>query len=108
VTSTKLTTLTKAAKLDSLGGAVLCLLTPALFFFWRRPTTRRCTVWTTFLTAVALATLLSASGCGGGGGGDPTLRYTTPGTYQYRITASSTSGTQITQSVTLNLTVQAR
>ena len=58
------------------------------------------------LTAAALTTLLAANGCGGGG--DPSLRYTTPGTYQYQVTASSTSGLPITRTVTLNLTIQPR
>ena len=92
---------------NPLGGIILSLLTPTLFFFWRKPNhTRITTLWTTFLTAAALATLLTSSGCGSGG--DPSIRYSTPGTYQYQITASSTSGIQITQSVTLNLTITSR
>jgi len=62
---------------------------------------------------VIVAAVFIASGCGGGGGtnanntGASNLRYTPPGTYQYQVTASGTSGgNQITQSVTLNLTVQ--
>jgi surface-anchored protein len=43
------------------------------------------------------------TGCGGGP--NPNLRYTAPGTYQFQVTASSTSGTQITQSVTVTLVV---
>jgi hypothetical protein len=58
------------------------------------------------------ATLFLA-GCGSGGNlninnGDPNLRYTPPGTYQYQVTASSTSGIQLSQTVTLNLTVTAQ
>ncbi|HZL27228.1 MAG TPA: choice-of-anchor D domain-containing protein, partial [Acidobacteriaceae bacterium] len=41
-------------------------------------------------------------GCGGNHG----LLYTPAGGYQYQVTATSTSGTQIEQTVTLNLTVQ--
>lgn len=39
---------------------------------------------------------------------DPSLRYTPPEIYQYQVTASSTSGVQLSQIVTLNLTVTAR
>ncbi len=91
------------------GSAVLCLLTPALWLFWRTPRRallRLTTLWTTLLTAAALATLLATNGCGNGG--DPSIRYSTPGAYQYQVTASSTSGIQITQTVTLNLTIQPR
>jgi hypothetical protein len=38
---------------------------------------------------------------------DPSLRHTPPETYQYQVTASSTSGVQLSQIVTLNLTVTA-
>jgi hypothetical protein len=48
---------------------------------------------------------LFAGGCGSGI--SPTkLLYTPTGTYQYRVTASSTTGISLTSSVTLNLTVQ--
>ena len=107
VTSTTLSKNTPTPNHSQLGSIILCLLTPTLFLFWRKPHhTRLTTLWTTLLTAVALATLLSTSGCGNGG--DSTLRYSTPGTYHYQITASSTSGIQITQSVTLSLTVTPR
>ncbi len=79
---------------------IFCLLTPTLFLFAKRSNRTR------LLAAAALTTLLSASGCGSGG--NPSLRYSTPGAYQYQITASSTSGLQITQSVTLNLTITPR
>jgi hypothetical protein len=49
----------------------------------------------------ALATA-GTVGCGGNHG----LLYTPAGGYQYQVTATSTSGTQIKQTVTLNLTVQ--
>jgi hypothetical protein len=56
------------------------------------------------LLALLCATLsLAATGCGGSP--DPNLRYVTPGAYQYQVTASSTSGIQITQSVTVTLVV---
>jgi hypothetical protein len=98
-----------ATRPGEFGSAILCLLTPALWLFWktpRRALPRLTTLWTTLLTATALATLLAANGCGHGG--DPSIRYSTPGTYQYQVTASSTSGIQITQTVTLNLTIQPR
>ena len=54
---------------------------------------------------VATMALLSASGCGGSGA-DPNLRYSSPGVYQYQVTATSVSGAvQTTQTVTLNLTI---
>jgi len=58
-----------------------------------------------------LAMLLSSvafftTGCGKGG--DPFARYTPAGMYQYQVTASSTSGIPITQTVVLNLTVTQR
>ncbi|MDE1161955.1 MAG: choice-of-anchor D domain-containing protein [Acidobacteriaceae bacterium] len=58
--------------------------------------------------ACAIAALIFVSGCGGGSGstGNNNLRYTPTGTYAYKVTASSTSGTTISSSVTLNLTVQ--
>ena len=89
---------------------LLCLLPTALFFFfWKirkiqKPHTTsangiRPILWTVFFTA----TTLFLAGCGSGG--DPNLRRTPPGTYQYQVTASSTTGEVITQTVTLNLTV---
>jgi hypothetical protein len=84
---------------------LLCLLPASLLFFWNtlRKTklekTTRTILWTLLLTL----TTLSPSGCGSGG--DPNIRITPPGTYQYQVTASSTTGIQLTQTVTLNLTV---
>jgi hypothetical protein len=88
----------------STGSILLALLTPGLFFFWRRP--RHASPWVTLFTGCALAVLLTASGCGGGG--DPSIRFSPPGVYRYQVTASSTSGLPITQTVILNLTVQSR
>ncbi len=62
----------------------------------------RLLVWL-LLTA---ATAISTQGCGSAG--NPNLAYTTPGNYSYLVTATSTNGLQITQTVTLNLTVTAR
>jgi trimeric autotransporter adhesin len=63
--------------------------------------------------AIFATTTLFLAGCGSGGSltvnnGDPNLRYTPPGTYQYQVTASSTAGVQLSQTVTLNLTVTAQ
>jgi hypothetical protein len=86
--------------------ALLCLLPTALFFFWKIRKTRtaatnriRSILWTVLFTTATFW----ISGCGSGG--DPSLRRTPPGTYQYQVTASSTTGEVITQTVTLNLTV---
>ena len=48
------------------------------------------------------------SGCGSGStpAGASNLRYTPAGTYQYQVTASSTSGAVISSTVTLNLVIQ--
>jgi hypothetical protein len=85
--------------------AALCLLPLSLLFFRRTRGVLAIVIFTT-------ATLFLA-GCGSGGNlninnGDPNLRYTPPGTYQYQVTASSTSGIQLSQTVTLNLTVTAQ
>jgi hypothetical protein len=85
--------------------ALLCLLPTALFFFWRIRKTRTATstirpiLWTILFSV----TTLCISGCGSGG--DPALSRTPPGAYQYQVTASSTTGEVITQTVTLTLTV---
>jgi trimeric autotransporter adhesin len=92
----------------------LSLLFPALILTWKARTSRH-RAWRRIgpiawacITAIAL---LSSSGCGGGGAttnnANPNLRYAASGAYQYQVTASSVSGsTQITQTVTLNLTIQ--
>jgi trimeric autotransporter adhesin len=86
--------------------ALLCLLPTALFFFWRIRKTRTNTskaIHPILWTVLFATTTLWLSGCGSGG--DANLRRTPPGTYQYQVTASSTTGQVITQTVTLNLTV---
>ncbi len=98
----------------NLGSTALALLFPTLVFMWKARTSRH-RAWrqvgpVAWAVVMAIA-LLSANGCGGGGASanttGPTLRYTPAGSYQYQVTASGTSGvTQITQTVTLNLTVQ--
>jgi hypothetical protein len=93
----------------SLGGTALCLLFPALVFTWKARASRHKAwrwdgpiAWAIF----AAILLLSASGCGGNSVSS-NLRFSPAGSYQYQVTASSVSGAvQITQTVTLNLTVQ--
>ncbi|MEI9980399.1 MAG: choice-of-anchor D domain-containing protein [Edaphobacter sp.] len=90
----------------TLNRTLLCLLPASALFFWttrrrKNPHPLRTTLWTLLLTLITL----SATSCGSGG--DPNIRTTPPGTYQYQVTASSTTGVQLTQTVTLNLTVTA-
>ncbi|HEX2916987.1 MAG TPA: choice-of-anchor D domain-containing protein, partial [Edaphobacter sp.] len=71
--------------------------------------TRRAPRIVLFLVLFTGATIL-ASGCGSGGTvvinqNDPNLRYTPPGTYRYKVTASSVSGTPISQTIALTLVV---
>ncbi|MDP9040120.1 MAG: choice-of-anchor D domain-containing protein, partial [Acidobacteriota bacterium] len=92
----------------SFGETALGLLCPALLFSWKARTSSR-RLWRRampFAWAVfASIALLTSSGCGGSGA-DPNLRYATPGTYQYQVTASSVgAAVQLTQTVTLNLTI---
>ena len=92
-----------------LNRTLLGLLPASLLFFWNTRLRRsnqknhltRTILWTTLLSL----TTLWPTGCGSGG--DPNIRITPPGTYQYQVTASSTTGIQLTQTVTLNLTVTA-
>ncbi len=46
------------------------------------------------------------NGCGSGG--DPRIRYVAPGSYTFHVTATSTSGATVAQTVTLSLTVTPR
>jgi hypothetical protein len=95
---------------------LLAILFPAAIVFTRKARTSRRgflrpvgpALWVIFGAAL----LATSSGCGGHPSspnvtGPTNLRYTPPGSYQYEVTASGTSGgNQITQTVTLNLTVQ--
>ena len=78
-------------------GVLVCLMIPVAFFARRRK-------WAVLVLSLCL---VAAQGCGGTSS-DPNARYTPSGTYQYLVTASSTSGVQLTQTVTLNLTVTGR
>ena len=58
------------------------------------------------LSLALLAGLLASVGCGSSPSDtDPNARYTPPGTYQYQVTATSTTGPLTTATVTLNLVV---
>lgn len=85
------------APLSTNPAVYLCVLLPALFLARKRR-----------LPALLLTICIAAlAGCGSTSA-DPNARYTPTGTYQYAVTASSTSGVQLTQTVTLNLTVTPR
>jgi trimeric autotransporter adhesin len=85
---------------------IFCLLPASLLFFWTTRRSNRQKTDAFFLASLITITTFWISGCGRGGT-DPNLRFTPPGTYQYQITASSTTGVQLTQTVTLNLIVTA-
>ena len=88
----------------------LGLLFPAIIFTWkartsRHPAWRR--VGPVAWAVLAAIALLTVNGCGGNTINPTDLRYAPAGAYQFQVTASSISnGTSITQTVTLNLTVQ--
>ena len=88
---------------------LLCLLPASFLFFWSAlaKTRRKKVHLTRNLLCAILLTLATLSPTGCGSGGDPNIRVTPPGAYQYQVTASSTTGQVITQTVTLNLTVTA-
>ncbi len=81
----------------------LCLLAPGLFLLWR---TRRHRTHFARLAGVVLCTVAAFAAIACGGGPNPNLRYALPGTYQFQIAASSTSGIQIVQIVTVSTIVQ--
>lgn len=56
------------------------------------------------LSGLVLVVVGTISGCGGGG--QVAVLKTPPGTYQYTVTASSTTGLPVSSTVTLNLIVQ--
>jgi hypothetical protein len=94
----------------SFRGTALSLLLPALIFLWKARTSRH-KAWCRagpIVGAIFVAILLiMSSGCGAGSSVTSDLRFSPSGVYQYQVTASSVSGgVQITETVTLNLTVQ--
>jgi hypothetical protein len=101
-------TLTMAMMVVPYGGPVCALLLPLLA--WRRRRRRPSTVVATLLLLFAAGASAVLCSCGsnsatttGGGAG---VLYAPAGTYQYQVTASSTSGAVISSTVTLNLIVQ--
>ncbi|NYF80263.1 beta strand repeat-containing protein [Granulicella arctica] len=84
----------------------LCILAPAALFLWS--IRKVLGTWPTslFMALLCTALMLLASGCGSNSI-DASLRITPSGTYQYTVTGSVTTGTPLTQTVTLNLTVNA-
>ncbi len=102
---------TAANRRNTTSKTILCLI-PLSFFFWRpkKPKSRTAQKYhpIRLLAFAAILTLpaLWISGCGSGGT-DPNLRFTPPGTYQYQVTATATTGVPLTQTVTLNLIVTA-
>lgn len=79
---------------------VLCLLFPTGIIFVLRRRVPRSILW----IAIAAIMLVTAQGCGSGG--NPDLRFTPPGSYTFKATATSTNGIQLSQSVTLTLVVK--
>jgi hypothetical protein len=82
-----------------------CLLLPGLITLWRgrhQLRQRRKLLLALLFSAIALF----AVGCANGGNFNTV--FTPAGTYQYQVTASSTSGAPFSQTVTLNLTVTGR
>ncbi len=85
--------------------ATLCILLPGILAVWkmrRRLRGRLPVLLSLLLSAISLVAL----GCGGGV--SSSVRRTPPGTYQYVVTASSTSGPPVTQTVILNLVVTSQ
>jgi hypothetical protein len=98
-----LNTITTAALAPPLFFKPLTLLLALLVFPVMIKTRRRRIA--ALLSCIIAVLLTSATGCGGGGGSTNVL-YTPPGTYQYTVTATSTTGPTVTSTVMLNLVVQ--
>ena len=82
--------------------ALSCLMLPGFLLLWRFRKRRLSTTICGFL--LLFNAMLAMQGCSSTS--MPNLRLTPPGTYQYQVTATSTSGTLITQAVTLNLVIR--
>ncbi|WP_353068876.1 choice-of-anchor D domain-containing protein [Tunturibacter empetritectus] len=87
---------------------LLCLLPLSALLFWRSKnrTLQKHPLRLLLFAIILTLPTLWISGCGRGDT-DPNLRFTPPGTYLYQVTASSTTGVQLSQTVTLNLIVTA-
>jgi hypothetical protein len=87
----------------------LALLLPGMLLIFRRGRSVRRWAGQGLALAVVLC-IVSSGGCGGKGGSStkpPPTNDTPPGTYQFSVTANSTSGATITQTVNLTLVVTA-
>ena len=109
VTINTITSAGSSARLELRNNALetgfACLLLPGLLTGWslrRQLRSRRMTLLALLLSTCSMLSL----GCAGGG--QFNMLYTPPGTYQYQVTASSTSGVPQSQTVTLNLIVTGR
>ena len=80
----------------------LCLLVPGALAVWRGRRRR------VLLAVLGTVISLGSIACGSGSAAVSPIQYTPAGAYQYQVTASSTNGVPVTQTVTLNLTVTAR
>ncbi|WP_419806809.1 choice-of-anchor D domain-containing protein [Terriglobus sp.] len=80
--------------------AVLCATPMLLLTGIRRRRLR-----TMLLLAAGLFAVLLSGGCGSGVKGDTRIRYAAPGTYQFTITAASTTGITAQQTVPVTLTI---
>lgn len=80
--------------------AVLCAAPVLLLAGIRRRSWRM-----SLLLVIASMSILMGGGCGSGVKGDSRIRYAAPGTYQFTITASSTTGVPAQQSVPVTLTI---
>jgi len=99
-------TITSAARI---GIAVIAwlLYTPLLLLTRRRLPHHRNRFLTAALILTAGISCLNLSACGGNSTATPSnLRYAPAGTYQYQVTAVSTTGTPTTSTVTLTVIVQ--
>ncbi len=98
-------TLTMTALVLRTGSTVCALLLPLCAL--RR---RRRGVSAVMLVLLAVVASVGLSSCGSSSGatstGGGSVQYTPAGTYQYQVTASSTTGTVVSSTVTLNLIVQ--
>ena len=90
---------------STLTDTFFCLLAPCLVMVWRdRRSLRRHRL---LLAALLFcASTLFATGCGSKQ--DFNLRYAAAGTYPFQVTAASTTGSPVMQSITLNLVVTSR
>jgi len=109
VTINTITAAGSSARLDLRANALetvfACLLLPGLLTIWKERQQfrhRRMILLALLLSACSMLSL----GCAGGG--QFNMLYTPAGTYQYQVTASSTSGVPQSQTVTLNLIVTGR